>query len=46
VYLVKLWMIGMYPAFVKLPVSGSVVGSSSHVKISFRFSRCSMSGLQ
>jgi hypothetical protein len=30
-YLVRSWMIGMYPAFVKYPVSGSLVGSSSHV---------------
>jgi hypothetical protein len=45
-YLVRRWMIGMYPAFVKYPVSGSLVGSSSHVKESVRLSRCSMSRLQ
>jgi len=38
-------MIGMYPAVVKYPVSGSLVGSSSHVKESVRVRRCSISRL-
>jgi hypothetical protein len=37
--------IGMYPAFVKCPVSGFLVGSSSHVKESVSLSKCWMSGL-
>jgi len=45
-YLVRLWMIGMYPAFVKCPVSGSLVGSSSHVKESVILSSSSMSRLR
>jgi hypothetical protein len=40
VYFVRLWMIEMYPAVVKYPVSGSLVGSSSHVKESVRVRRC------
>jgi hypothetical protein len=45
-FLVYLWMIGMYPAFVIFPVSGSLVGSSFHVKESVMKSRCSMSRLR
>ena len=45
-YLVRRWMIGMYPAFVKYPVSGSLVGSSSHVKDTVSLSRCSKSLLR
>jgi len=45
-YLVSAWMIGMYPAFVQYPVSGSLVGSSSHVKKSVRLRSCSMSDLR
>ena len=44
-YLWRLWISGMYPAFVKWPVSGSLLGSSSHVKESVSVSRCSMSRL-
>jgi len=46
VYLVRLWMIGMYPAFVNFPVSGSLVGSSSHVKESVSLSKWSTSRLR
>ena len=46
VYFVTDWMIGMYPAFVKYPVSGSLVGSSSHVKDTVSLSRCSKSLLR
>jgi len=42
-FLLIAWMIGMYPAFVIYPVSGSLVGSSSHVKESVRLRSCSMS---
>ena len=45
-YLVRPWMIGMYPAFVKYPVSGSLVGSSSQVKESVSLSRSSISRLR
>ena len=45
-YLVSSWMIGMYPAFVKYPVSGSLFGSSSHVNASVSLSRSSMSRLR
>jgi len=45
-YLILVWMTRIYPAFVKYPVSGSLVGSSSHVKQSVRLSRCSVWGLQ
>ena len=45
-YLERLWMIGMYPAYIIYPVSGSVVGSSSHVKEFVRLRRCSMSRLR
>jgi hypothetical protein len=43
IYLVSFSMIGMYPAFVKYPVSGFLVGSSSQVKESVRRIRCSTS---
>jgi len=46
VYLVRLWMISMYAAFVKLPVTGSLVGSSSHVKDTVSLSKCSTSRLR
>jgi len=46
IILVSAWMIGMYPAFVKYPVSGSLFGSSSHVKKSVRLTSCSMSDLR
>jgi hypothetical protein len=39
VYFVYLSMRGMYPAVVIYPVSGSLVGSSSHVKESVRVRR-------
>jgi len=39
-------MIGMYPAVVKCPVSGSLVSSSSHVKESVRVKRRSISRLR
>jgi hypothetical protein len=39
-------MIGMYPAFVNFPVSGSLVGSSSHVKDTVILSKCSTSRLR
>jgi len=45
-FLASDWMIGMYPAFVKYPVSGSLFGSSSHVKKSVRLRSCSMSDLR
>ena len=45
-FLVWVWIIGMNPAFVKCPVSGSLVGSSSRVKESVRLSKCSMSRLR
>ena len=45
-YFVRRSMIAMYAAFVKYPVSGSLVGSSSHVNESVRLSRCSMSRLR
>jgi len=45
-YLVRSWMIGMYPAFVKYPVSGSLVGSSSHENESVSLSRSRMSRLR
>jgi hypothetical protein len=45
-YLVWVSMIWMYPAFVKHPVSGSLVGSSSHVKEPVSLSRYSMSRLR
>jgi len=35
----------MYSTVVKYPVSGSLVGSSSHVKESVRVRRCSISHL-
>jgi len=41
-YLERLWMIGIYPAYVIYPVSESLVGSSSHVKEFVRLRRCSM----
>jgi len=41
-YLESLWMIGMYPAFVIFPVSGSLVCSSSHENESVRVRRCSI----
>ena len=46
VYFVRLWMISMYAAFVKLPVTGSLVGSSSHVKDTVSLSKCSTSRLR
>jgi len=45
-YLVRSWMIGMNPAFVKYPVSGSLVGISSHVNESVCLNRSSMSRLR
>jgi hypothetical protein len=45
-FLVNIWMIGMYPACVILPVSVFMVGSSSHVKESVMVSRCSISRLR
>ena len=45
-YLARRWMIGMYPAFVKYPVSGSLVGSSSHVNESVSLSSSSISRLR
>ena len=45
-YFINVWMIGMYPAFVKYPVSGSLVGSSSHVKEFVKLRRFSMSRLR
>jgi hypothetical protein len=46
VYLVSVWMIEMYPACVKYPVSASLFGSSSHVKEFVKLSRPSMSRLR
>jgi hypothetical protein len=45
-YLERFWMIGIYPAYVIYPVSGSLVGESSHVKEFVRLRRCSMSRLR
>jgi len=45
-YAVKFCIFGMYPAFVECPVSGLLVGSSSHVKESVSLSKCWMSILQ
>ena len=45
-YLETLWMIGIYPAYVIYPESGSMVDSSSHVKEFVRLKRCSMSRLR
>ena len=45
-YFVRRWMIGMYPAFVKYPVSGSLVGRSSHVNESVSLSRSPISRLR
>jgi len=45
-YLERLWIIGIYPAYVTYPVSGSLVGSSSHVKEFVRLRRYSMSRLR
>jgi len=43
---VRICMIGMYPALVKRPVSGSLAGSSSHVKDTVSLRRCSTSRLR
>jgi len=45
-YLVNVWILGMFPAFVDCPVSGSLFGSFSHVKDSVRVSVSLMSSLR